>query len=88
MVHWCTAFSGVWSHCYFHLSEDLKVIPDDAGGCCKVGCCAFLDGLKGREGADAATARLDDVGCCDALPLSPSKLTSSLTVLCLSQLCT
>ena len=63
-----TACQGVqhWSHCYFRLHDDLKVIPDDAGGCCKVGCCAVLDGLKGLEGADAATAGLDDVGCSDA----------------------
>ena len=66
------------------MRDDLKVIPDDAGGCCDVGCCSVLDGLKGLEGAADAGAGLDDVGC-DALPLSPSKLTSlSLTFLCLS----
>ena len=73
-------YSTVWSHCHLRLRDDLKVIPDDAGGCCDVGCCSVLDGLKGLEGADAAGAGLDDVGC-DALPLSPSK-SSSLTFFC------
>jgi len=62
---------------YLRLRDDIKVIHDDALGCCDVDGCAVLDGLSGLEGADAAASGLTDEGCCGALPLSSSKSTSS-----------